>query len=81
MRDADPPASGVWAGPEGGMGHGEREAGSSKMESDLWSRDEGDRSSCHGAVETKSMEPWARNNEVVGLIPGLALWVKDPALL
>ena len=35
------------------------------------------RSSCCGAVE---MNP-TRNREVVGSIPGLTRWVKDPALL
>ena len=34
------------------------------------------RSSHHGSVE---MNP-TRNHEVVGLIPGLAQWVKDPVL-
>ena len=34
-------------------------------------------SSHHGSVETNS----AGNHEVVGLIPGLAQWVKDPVLL
>ena len=30
-------------------------------------------SSCHGTMETNPI----RNHEVVGLIPGLAQWVKD----
>ena len=34
-------------------------------------------SSCHGTAETNPI----RNHEVVGLIPGLAQWVKDLALL
>ena len=33
-------------------------------------------SSCHGVAETNS----TRNNEVAGLIPGLAQWVKVPVL-
>ena len=32
---------------------------------------------CHGAAETNP----SRNHEVAGLIPGLALWVEDLALL
>ena len=35
------------------------------------------RSAHRGAVETNPTE----NHEVVGLIPALAQWVKDPALL
>ena len=34
-------------------------------------------SSHHGTAETNP----TRNHEVVGLIPGLAQWVKDPVLL
>ena len=33
-------------------------------------------SSRHGAVETNP----TRNHKIVGLMPGLAQWVKDPAL-
>ena len=33
--------------------------------------------SCHGSAETNS----TRNHEVVGLIPSLAHWVENPALL
>ena len=35
------------------------------------------RSSCHGAAETNP----TRNHDVLGLIPGLAQWGKDLALL
>ena len=35
------------------------------------------RSSYHGAAEMSL----TRNHEFAGLIPGLALWVKDPVLL
>ena len=47
-----------------------------------WGQDEGtdkkqmNRSSRHGAVEMNL----TRNHEVVGLIPGLAQWVKDLVL-
>ena len=34
-------------------------------------------SSHHGAVEMNL----TRNNEIAGLVPGLAQWVKDPTLL
>ena len=34
------------------------------------------RNFCHGTAETHP----TRNHEVVGSIPGLALWVKDPML-
>ena len=33
-------------------------------------------SSCHGAAETNP----TRNHEVASLTPGLAQWIKDPAL-
>uniref|UniRef100_A0A8D1A0K4 Uncharacterized protein n=1 Tax=Sus scrofa TaxID=9823 RepID=A0A8D1A0K4_PIG len=33
-------------------------------------------SCCHGAAETNP----TRNHEVLGLIPGVAPWVKEPAL-
>ena len=39
-------------------------------------RKKGEGSSCHGAVETNL----TRNHGVVGLIPGLAQWVKDLTL-
>jgi len=75
-------------GIEGPLGYITRHLGVSKtttaeiLSGKVWvmgspSKSSQDQSSHRGTAETNS----TRNNEVAGLIPGLAQWVKDLALL